>query len=210
MEEESDWVGAINVPREKKDKLRHFERLLREENQRQNLVSAGSLATLWHRHIVDSAQLVSHAPADASDWIDLGTGAGFPGVIVAVLWPGKVALVEERRLRHEFLTRVVYELALGRRVTVHGMNAERVPPKPYDVISARAFAPLPKLLRLGAPFSTEKTTWILPKGRQAHAELEAVRQTWQGDYRLMPSVTDKDAAIIVAREVRRVGGEVRE
>lgn len=194
-----------DVPRETSVKLKLFEELLRAENTRQNLVSASSLDQLWLRHFSDSAQLIRFAPPDARSWIDLGTGAGFPGLIVALLWPGRVTLVEERRLRHEFLERAVGELGLSDRVHVQGAKAERVPQLPYDVISARAFAPLPKLLDLAAGFSTEKTVWILPKGRQAKAELEAVRETWQGEFQLEPSVTDVDATVIVARGVTRLG-----
>ena len=72
-----------------------------------------------------------------------------------------------------------------------------------DVISARAFAPLPKLLALAERFSTPETVWILPKGRNAKSELEAARSSWQGDFRLEPSLTDADAGIVVASRVRR-------
>jgi 16S rRNA (guanine527-N7)-methyltransferase len=199
--EARDWVEReCNVPRETMAKLDAFVDLLRAENDRQNLVSRGTLNQLWLRHIADSAQLLRFASPGAS-WIDLGTGAGFPGLIVAALHDGPVTLVEERRLRVEFL-RSAANLMQLRIEILHG-KAERVPPRPFDVISARAFAPLEKLLSLGTAFSTQKSRWLLPKGRNAETELAALDSSWQGEFRLEPSVTDAEAQIIVAERVSR-------
>jgi len=196
------WVESeCNVPRETMQRLDGFVDLLRDENDRQNLVSRGTLDQLWLRHIADSAQLLRLAPAGAS-WVDLGTGAGFPGLIVAALHDGPVTLVEERRLRAEFLHRAAE--AMGLRIEIIHCKAERVPARPFDVISARAFAPLEKLLSLGTAFSTQKSLWLLPKGRNAETELAALDPSWQGDFRLEPSVTDTEAQIIVAEGVRRI------
>jgi 16S rRNA (guanine527-N7)-methyltransferase len=195
------WVEReFKVPRETMAKLDAFADLLRDENERQNLVSRGTLDQLWLRHIADSAQLLRFAPLNAS-WVDLGTGAGFPGLIVAALHEGPVTLIEERRLRVDFLRRAA-EL-MGLRIQILHAKAERIPARPYDVISARAFAPLEKLLSLGTAFSTQKSLWLLPKGRNAEAELAALDPTWQGEYRLEPSVTDAEAQMIVATGVRR-------
>lgn len=196
------WVErAFHVSRETMDRLDRFAALLREENARQNLVSAASLGRIWSRHIADSAQLLRFAPSAAASWVDLGTGAGFPGLIVAALHKGPVTLVEERRLRVDFLRCAA--ATLGVEPAILAGKAERVPPRPFDVISARAFAPLPKLLALATGFSTAKTVWLLPKGRNAASELEALDASWQGDFRLEPSLTDPHAAIIVAENVRR-------
>ena len=205
------WVEReCDVSRETMAKLDAFADLLRAENERQNLVSRGTLDQLWLRHIADSAQLLRFAPAGAS-WLDLGTGAGFPGLIVAALHDGPVTLVEERRLRADFLQRAAE--AMGLRVEILHARAERVPARPFDVISARAFAPLEKLLSLGTAFSTQKSLWLLPKGRNAESELAALDPSWQGEFRLEPSVTDAEAQIIVAervsRKVRRVGKDKR-
>jgi 16S rRNA (guanine527-N7)-methyltransferase len=197
------WVAReFDVPRETMAKLDEFAALLREENGRQNLVSRASLDQLWLRHIVDSAQLLRFAPSSAS-WVDLGTGAGFPGLIVALLHGGPVTLVEERRLRADFLARAAE--SLGLRVEILASKVERLLPRQFDVISARAFAPLGRLLDLGTALSTTKTVWLLPKGRNAQTELEALDPSWQGDFRLEPSVTDSEARIIVAEGVRRAG-----
>lgn len=203
MREEPSTLAGVDVPRETLDRLYRFIALLGEENGRQNLVSSSSLDHVWNRHIIDSAQLLRFVPASTASWIDLGTGAGFPGLIVALLHSGPVTLVEARRLRADFLRRAADLLGIADRTTILCEKVERVPQAPYDVISARAFAPLPKLFELGERFSTDSTRWILPKGRNAQSELEAAELLWQGMFRLEPSLTDADARIIVAEQVRR-------
>lgn len=195
------------VPRETMARLEAFAALLTEESGRQNLVSRSSLDRLWSRHIADSAQLVRFASAASASWIDLGTGAGFPGLIVALLHPGPVTLVEERRLRVEFLRRAADSLEVT--VEIVADRAERLSPRPFDMISARAFAPLPRLLQLGTSFSTAKTRWVLPKGRNAQSELAALDPSWQGSFRLEPSLTDANAGIIVAEGVGRKANRKR-
>lgn len=196
------WVATeFDVPRETLARLDAFADLLREENGRQNLVSKASLDQLWLRHIADSAQLLRFAPSQVASWIDLGSGPGFPGLIVAALHKGPVTLVEERRLRVEFLRRAADVLDL--QVEILGMKVERVPAHPFDVISARAFAPLEKLLALATGLSTGNSLWVLPKGRNAQSELEALDPSWQGEYRLEQSLTDPEAGIIVAQGVGR-------
>ncbi len=200
--EEAEAQAKLDVPRETFERVAGFVRLLESENAQQNLVSNASLAHVWGRHILDSAQLVAYAPPSARDWLDLGSGAGFPGLIVAVIAPFQVTLVEARKLRVDFLLRAAEVLGVTERVEVICAKVERFPPRPFDVISARAFAPLDRLLALGSRFSTDKTVWILPKGRNAKTELEAADSSWQGDFRLEPSRTDPDAQIIVATGVR--------
>jgi len=190
-----------DVPRETMERLVAFAALLREENERQNLVSNSSLDHLWLRHILDSAQLTRFAPSPEASWVDLGSGAGFPGLIVAALHRGPVTLVEQRRLRVDFLHRAAEVLEVE--VEIIGQKAERVAQRPFDVISARAFAPMARLLELGTSFSTKNSLWVLPKGRNAQAELEALDPSWQGDFRLEPSLTDAQARIIVASGVHR-------
>lgn len=200
--EARDWVAAeYDVPRETMDRLDGFAALLRDENGRQNLVSSNSLEALWIRHIADSAQLLAFRPQPTDPWLDLGSGAGFPGLVVATLGAVAVTLVEERRLRTEFLAKAARLLEIE--VEIAAIRIERLPARPFATISARAFAPLGRLFELAERFSTEKTVWILPKGRNAQSELDAVAGTWQGDFRLEPSLTDPDACIIVATGVSR-------
>ena len=200
---EEEARAALDVPRETFERLEAFERLLREENQRQNLVSAASLGEFWSRHVLDSAQLLRLAPPDTSYWLDLGTGAGFPGLIVAALHPARFTLVESRKLRADFLRRAAETLAPGDRVEILCSKLEALPAREFDVIGARAFAPLPRLLDLAHRFSTAKTRWILPKGRNARSELDEAQRSWQGDFRLEPSLTDPEARIVVAEGVKR-------
>jgi 16S rRNA (guanine527-N7)-methyltransferase len=204
-EEARAWVeSAFDVPRETMARLDRFAALVREENERQNLIARASVGCIWLRHIADSAQLLRFVPERDSTWLDLGTGAGFPGMIVALLHQGPVTLVEERRLRAGFLSRTAE--ALGVRVEVVAAKAERIAPRPFQIISARAFAPLGRLLELGTGFSTNKSVWLLPKGRNAESELAALDPSWQGSFRLEPSVTDAEAQIIIAEGVRRKAG----
>lgn len=195
-------VAARPVSRETQERLRAYVALLDAENRRQNLVSAATLANVWERHILDSAQLVRFEPGPGSAWADIGSGAGLPGVVVACLVDGPVTLIEPRRLRVEFLQRVAESLGLN--ATVVGARAERVAGR-FDVITARAVASLPALLRLSHHLSTGKTVWALPKGRSAHSELAEARHSWQGRFHVEPSVTDPDSHIVVATGVRAKG-----
>lgn len=195
--------AELGVSRETMQRLEDFVALLRKENQVQNLVSEGSLDAIWERHILDSAQLVRFAPEKARSWLDLGTGAGFPGLLIPLFHSAAVVLIESRRLRVDFLHRAASTLGVADRVTVVGSKLEAVPSRPFEVITARAFAPLPRLLELAERFSMPDTKWILPKGRNAKSELDAARSSWQGDFRLEPSLTDALARIVVASRVRR-------
>lgn len=185
-------------------RLEHLVALLAEENTRQNLVSAASLSEVWRRHIADSAQLLTYVPRGTSPWLDLGTGAGFPGLVVAALCPERdVILVESRKRRIEWLEHAARALALER-VTVAGARLEDVPDRHAGVISARAFAPLDRLLALSARFSTSDTIWLLPKGRSAQQELQALRG-WNHTFHVEQSLTDSDAGVIVGRLEGRSG-----
>ena len=187
------------VSRETLEKLEAYVALLEAENVRQNLVSASTLDDVWRRHIADSAQLVRFEPRTGASWIDIGSGAGLPGIVIACLVAGPVTLVEPRRLRADFLHNVVESLELD--ATVACAKAERVGGR-FDMITARAVASLPQLLKISAHLSTRKTVWALPKGRSAERELAEARKAWQGDFRVEPSVTDDESFIVVGTEVR--------
>jgi 16S rRNA (guanine527-N7)-methyltransferase len=199
VRERLEQVTKRPVSRETLEKLEAYVALLREENARQNLVSASTVEHLWDRHILDSAQLVRYEPRPGASWIDIGSGAGLPGIVIACLVEGPVTLVEPRRLRAEFLHNAVESLDLN--ATVLCAKAERVEGT-FDVITARAVAPLAKLLKISAHLSTRKTVWALPKGRSAQAELAEARGAWQGSFHLEPSVTDPESFIVVATGVR--------
>jgi 16S rRNA (guanine527-N7)-methyltransferase len=192
------WLAQLpEFDAQARTRLEHLIALLREENERQNLVSAASLDEVWRRHIVDSAQLLTHVPRETSGpWMDLGTGAGFPGLVVAALRPDMpVLMVESRARRIAWLERVCDELGLTR-ASVLGSRLELVESEAVSVISARAFAPLARLLELSARFSTKATLWLLPKGRSAGQEL-AELTGWHHRFHVEPTITDDEAGIIM-------------
>ncbi|MGC6329964.1 16S rRNA (guanine(527)-N(7))-methyltransferase RsmG [Rhizorhabdus sp. FW153] len=206
-EDDARAAIASTVPRETVEKLDQLIALVTDEMGRQNLIAASTVDHIWVRHILDSTQLLPLAPESASKWIDLGSGAGFPGMVIALLRDNMtVTLVESRRKRIDFLSFMAEQLGIADRVHVAGARLETLEPSPYDVISARAFAPLDRLLPLAQPFAGEETVWLLPKGRSAASELEAVTGTWQGEFSIVPSITDPEASIIVASKVSAARG----
>ena len=175
--------------------------MLARENQRQNLVADASLAAVWQRHYADSLQLLQHAPAGQGVWLDLGTGAGFPGLPIALAQPGRtIVLVESRKRRVEWLGEVTAALGLEN-IRIVGVRLERANPVVAEVISARAFAPLGRLLPLAARFSSPSTTWLLPKGRSAVQELGEQSAAVQQMFHVEHSVTDAEAGILVGQGV---------
>ena len=198
----ADLVGKV-VPRETIGRLERYGALLREENTRQNLISDSTLDQLWERHILDSAQLVRFQTRPGASWVDIGSGAGLPGLVIALLTSGPVTLIEPRRLRAEFLARVIESLGLTN-TTIHCSRAEKVEGR-FEMITARAVAPLEKFLELSTHLSTGNTCWVLPKGRNAQSELAEARRNWQCEAEIVPSRTDPDSGILVLRDVRRRG-----
>jgi 16S rRNA (guanine527-N7)-methyltransferase len=192
-----------DVPRETQEILECYCLLLREESSRQNLISASTVERLWDRHILDSAQLVRFETRPGASWLDIGSGAGLPGVVIATLVAGPVTLLEPRRLRADFLTRAVQSLGLGN-ATVQCAKAERAQGR-FEMITARAVAPLAKFLEMSTHLSTRNTCWVLPKGRNAQSELAAAQQKWHCEAEIVPSRTDPDSGILVLRDVRRRG-----
>ena len=204
MRETLEAAAGRSVSRETCERLGAYVELLLEENQRQNLIARSTIDEIWTRHIADSAQLVRFAPRPDSSWLDIGSGAGLPGLVIAILTQGPVTLVEPRKLRADFLQRAATARGLAARVTVRAAKVERITGT-FDVITARAVAPLADLLRISHFLSTDKTLWLFPKGKSARNELDEARRAWQGSFRLEPSVTSQEAAILVASGVRRKG-----
>ena len=189
-----------DVPRETRAKLDRFKELVVAENAAQNLVSPASIAEFDSRHIDDGAQLV--ALGKAGTWCDVGSGAGLPGIVIAILTGSPMTLIEPRKLRADFLRRAVAELAID--ATVAERKAERVPGH-FDNITARAVADLSRLFAMTEHLAQRGTRWILPKGLSAQKELEAAEQSWQGAFTLVPSQTSAGAMIVVAEGLRRRG-----
>lgn len=201
-----DWLAAMpEWDATAAERIERLIALLIEENARQNLVAAASLPVIWQRHIVDSAQLLRYVPREtSSSWLDLGTGAGFPGLVIAALRPDcEVVMVESRARRIEWLERV--RLALGlNQARVVGTRLEQVETQAFSVISARAFAPLVRLLDLSARFSTKDTLYLLPKGRSAQQELLELRG-WNHLFHVEQSLTDPEAGVIVGQLLGKKG-----
>lgn len=204
------WLQAqFSVPRETWDRLERYVALLLHAAEEQNLIAESTKAHIWARHIVDSAQLLLLAEeAGKGGWVDLGSGAGLPAMVIACLGERSVLMVESRRKRISFLEEVIGELDL-RNASVFGGRVEVVPPQAAAVISARAYAPLPRLLESAVHIGDKNTLWVLPKGRNAEIELETARPAWQGTFHVERSVTDVESAIIVARGVEPVTRRAR-
>ena len=192
----------MDVSRETQALLEAFAEMLVAENARQNLIAKSTVGTLWKRHIADSAQLVRFRESPGR-WMDIGSGAGLPGLVIAIVTGDPVTLVEPRELRVQFLERVKHTLALGQ-VEVFKGKAERARGR-FDYITARAVASADALLAMTRHLAHDGTRWLLPKGRSAQSELEAVKASWQGEFRLERSVTDDEAWILVAEGVRAKG-----
>lgn len=197
-DEARDWIRTrTDVSRE--TRLAAFVDLLRDEATRQNLVSPSTLEQIWARHIVDSAQLLEHIDPGGL-WLDIGSGAGLPGIVLAILRDDPVELVESRKLRTAFLQHCADTLGLTN-VTIHTAKVERTKGR-ASVITARAVGTLDTLFRIARHRSDRSTIWVLPKGRNAQSEVEDAQLWWQGSFHVEPSVTAPDSLIIVAKEVR--------
>lgn len=178
-------------------RLERLAALILDENTRQNLISKPSESAMWLRHLADSAQLLEYLPRETSPWLDLGSGAGFPGLVIAALRPElEVILVESRRKRADWLERAVAELGLEH-CRIEGRRLEHVEGFAAGVISARAFAPLPKLFALSARFSTRDTLWLLPKGRSAVQEVASLPNGVARLFHVKHSATDPEAGIVI-------------
>ena len=188
------------VSRETFGKLERYVALLQAAAQVQNLVARSTMADVWERHVLDSAQLVRFETRPSASWVDIGSGAGLPGLVIALLVSGPVSLVEPRRLRVDFLKHAADAVGIGGRVTVHHAKAERVTGK-FDMITARAVASLQTTLEISSHLSTKNTVWALPKGRNARTELAEAQRAWQGVFHVEQSVTDPDSYIVVASGV---------
>ncbi len=177
-------------------RLEKFIPLLKAENERQNLISNRSLDFVWQRHIADSIQLLTHVPRETSPWLDLGSGAGMPGLVLAIARPDlTLHLVESRKRRVVWLEQVKAHFDLGN-CHIHGARLENVDSMPMRVICARAFAPLGKLLSLSARFSTHQTIWLLPKGRSAGQELSEQPESVRRMFHVEHSQTSREAGIV--------------
>ncbi len=201
------FAGVFNVSRETIEQLDVYEGLLKKWNPKINLVSRSTLDDVWHRHMADSAQLYQHIDENCTNWLDFGSGAGFPGLVSAVLAKEKqpdlrFELVESDKRKAAFLMTV--STALGLNAKVMSERIEAVPPQSADVISARAVAPLEQLLAWAAPHAHKSTILLFPKGNSYESELTAARKHWHIDVEVIQSVTDSSSVILKIEDFERV------
>lgn len=200
--EAREWIRErFGVSRE--TMLATYADLLVAEAGEQNLISGSTIDALWSRHLVDSAQLIPLAEGADGTWLDIGSGAGLPGLVVAILTDRPVVLAEPRSRRVAFLEACISTLGIADRVTIWPGKSETLRQGgPFSVISARAVAELPKLFAGALHLANADTLWVLPKGRNAQSEVAAARRVWQGSFHVEPSITQSDSGIVIARGVR--------
>ncbi|HEY8573592.1 16S rRNA (guanine(527)-N(7))-methyltransferase RsmG [Phenylobacterium sp.] len=183
--------------------LERFLAILTDWNEKMNLVGPKTLPEFWNRHAWDSAQLLPLAP-DAGTWADLGAGAGFPGLVLAILGKGRdgfhVHLVESMAKRCRFLSEVVGELQLP--ATVHNERAENLK-LTVDIVTARACAPLHRLLGYARPYLQAGATGLFLKGQDVASELEEATTYWEMEADVVPSLSDERGRIVRVRRLRR-------
>lgn len=202
-----DPPGNLDVSRETLERLTVYVRLLQDWNKKINLVSPRTLPDVWQRHIRDSLQIMKFVPEGDMTWVDLGSGAGFPGLVVAIAAREsrsnhQMTLVESDQRKAAFLRAVARETATA--LTVLDQRIESVEPLGADVLSARALAPLSQLLVYSERHLASEGTAIFPKGANAQAEITAALEQWQFDCEEHPSVTDPDAVVLKIGNIRRV------
>ncbi|MFV0624202.1 16S rRNA (guanine(527)-N(7))-methyltransferase RsmG [Sphingomonas sp. ac-8] len=200
-EDEARGWFADRYDAQRVERVERFLDLVRKESAQQNVVAASTLPHLWFRHALDSGQLVELADNRTGSWIDIGTGGGFPGMVVAILRDAPTILVEPRQKRASFLRAAADALGL-RNVTVEQKRVETVrSTAPAAIVSARAVAALPALFAGAGHLATRDTLWLLPKGRSARSEVEALTGSWQGVFHVEHSLTDPESLIVVARGI---------
>lgn len=196
----AEVIGALStsfhVSRETIDALDAFVDLVLQENKRQNLISRASEGEIWDRHILDSAQLLPHCREDAPTWLDVGAGAGFPGVVMALLTNKQFTLLEPRRRRADFLKSAAQCLGIGSRVSVMQTSVQSFTGLAFATISGRAVTRLNEMLIRTNHLGGGATTWLLHKGPTASEEVSQAKRNWHADFELLPSLTSADASIV--------------
>lgn len=202
----ADALAALNVSRETAARLDTYAALLEKWNPAINLVAKSTLAELWRRHILDSAQLLALAPPGARLWADLGSGGGFPGLVVAILAADtapdlRLTLVESDRRKAAFLETVLRETGIS--ATVAAERIEDLAPLEADIVSARALAPLPALLGHAHRHLAPGGIALFPKGARHRGEIAESLERWRFSVQKHPSRTDPDAVILSIGDIER-------
>ncbi|MEZ5898732.1 MAG: 16S rRNA (guanine(527)-N(7))-methyltransferase RsmG [Hyphomicrobiaceae bacterium] len=206
--------AAFAVSRETIEKFQAYEAMLRRWQKTINLVAPSTLDHIWHRHFADSAQLWGLRPTGAVNWLDLGSGAGFPGLVLAIMASEhggtRHTLIESDSRKAAFIREVAR--AVGVAVDILCMRIEipetQVKVREINCVTARALAPLPRLVELAYPYFGPSTVGLFSKGREAAAEIEQARQGWTFTAELNPSVTDPQGSVLLLKSLKRKESEV--
>lgn len=204
---EDEACGLLSVSRETAQRLEAYAALLRKWQERINLVSTATLADLWRRHMLDSGQLFRHLPPATRVVVDLGSGAGFPGLVLAAMGVPEIHLVESDGRKCAFLREAAR--VMGVAATIHAARIEKLAPFSADVVTSRALAPLSELLHYAEPFlsaagnDVKTRECLFLKGRMAQDELTAAAKEWNMAIERLPSLSDPDGLILRLSEVTR-------
>ena len=196
-----DFIALTDVSRETLERLKVYLDLLARWQRAINLVGPATLADPWRRHVLDSAQLIPHLPDKGAATYDLGSGAGLPGLILAIMGCTAIHLVESDQRKAQFLSEVIRNLDLP--VIVHQQRIQNLPTGCADILTARALAPLPRLLDLAAPLMKPGTFCVFLKGRNASDELTAARKCWRMRTQTFPSMSNPSGSVLKLWDISR-------
>jgi 16S rRNA (guanine527-N7)-methyltransferase len=204
-----DFQSVFNVSRETLERLQVYVDLLVKWQATINLVAPSTLDDVWHRHLADSAQLMALAPSGARTWVDLGSGAGFPGLVMAILLAEdaderRVTLIESDQRKAAFLREVARQTSVPVDIVVerieNAANQSRF--STVDVITARALAPLDRLFAYMNPIFSSKSMALLLKGKAAMEEIEQASRTWKFEVERRASLTEREASILIVSNLQ--------
>ncbi|HEX7970081.1 MAG TPA: 16S rRNA (guanine(527)-N(7))-methyltransferase RsmG [Stellaceae bacterium] len=195
------FARVTNVSRETLDRLTAYVELLTAWNRRINLVGRDTMGDVWRRHILDSAQLHPLVPREARVLVDLGSGAGLPGLILSILGVPEVHLIESDARKAVFLREAIR--VTGAAATVHATRIDRIKPFVADVVTARALAPVGELLQISQPFLGPRTLCLFLKGRNVEEELTGIDKAWNMRLRRSPSLSDPSGCILRLENISR-------
>lgn len=200
MTDAKAWIREeLDVSRETLGRLESLVELTLKWTPKINLISKSTVDGIWARHVLDSAQLAPFAPDGLKTWVDLGSGGGYPGLVLAVLLDelrpeASVHMIESDQRKSTFLRTAIRELGLT--ATAHAIRAEALDPMGADIVSARALAPLEALLKLLQRHGRPDARGVFPKGRQASREIDAAARNWSFTCLQHPSITDPEATLL--------------
>ena len=199
-----EFINGFNVSRETQNNFCEYETLLSKWNKKINLVSKNSLVDIWERHFIDSGQIINHVDASGKRWVDVGAGAGFPGVVVALLLKDRkidcdVILVEKNTKKVFFLLEVIRKLDLN--VKVVNKNISSIEPLNADILTARAFSELKELIDVSHRHRKEEGVCLFLKGENYRSEIDKTLNYWFFDYDVVDSLTNSYGKIIRVKKI---------